>query len=80
MHFSSDDFPSIAYEGHFDLVVSECGHINADELMEKMQGVDTSALAVTHVNVEVNMPRLKEIQSTYEGKMYLPCDGDTVEI
>lgn len=80
MHFSSDDFPKIAYDGHFDLIVSECGHITADELMEKMQGVDTSAFAVTHVYVEVNMQRLKEIQNGYEGKMYLPCDGDTIEI
>lgn len=80
MHFSSDDFPKIAYEGHFDLIVSECGHITADELMEKMRGVDTAALAVTHINTEVNMPRLKEIQSTYERKMYLPCDSDTVEV
>lgn len=80
MHFSGNDFPEIAYDGHFDAVVAECGHITADELMEKMQGVDTSVLAVTHVNIDVSMEKLKAYQKEYKAKMYLPCDGDTVEI
>ena len=80
MHFSGNDFPKIAYEGHFDAVISECGHITADELMEKMQDVDTDVLAVTHVNIDASMEKLKDYQKTYKTKMYLPSDGDTVEI
>ncbi|MBQ7901352.1 MAG: ribonuclease Z [Clostridia bacterium] len=80
MHFSGDDFPKIAYEGHYDLVVAECGHVTASELMDKMRNVDTDVLAVNHINIEVNYAELKAIQSGYKCKMYLPEDNDTIEI
>ena len=79
-HFEDNDFPKIAYEGHYDLIVSECGHVSTQELMEKMQNVDTDVLAVNHINIEANYADLKAVQRDYKCKIYLPEDNDTIEI
>ena len=80
MHYEDDDFPKIAYEGHYNAVVAECGHVSPEELADKMLNVDTDALIVNHINMEPYYDKLKTMQSNYKCKMYLPCDNDTLEI
>ena len=69
MHFSGNDFPAIAYEGHYDLVVAECGHVTASELKEKMQNVDMDVLAVSHINIAANYDDLNVMQDGDKCKM-----------
>ena len=79
MHFMGDDFPKIAYEGHFDLVVTEGAHFTAAELEEKVSTIDMDVLAVTHVNMDENYEGLKAMQGRYDFQVVLPKDGDEIE-
>lgn len=80
MHLMGDDFPKIAYEGHFDLVVTEGAHVTVAELENVVRGIDMEILAVTHVNMETNYEDLKVMQERADYRMILPEDGTEIEI
>ena len=80
MHYEDDDFPKIAYEGHYNLIVAECGHVTAEELTDKLKNVDLDALAVNHINMKACYEGVKDMQRTCEFKVYIPDDNDTIEI
>ena len=80
MYHEANDFPKIVNEGHFDLVVSECGHITVENLVDSVKDADIGILAVTHVGIREHYEKLEEIKNQFAFEMIIAKDNDYIEL
>lgn len=78
MNLSKDDFPKIAFEKHFDLIVTECAHFEVDVLEKYISKLDTDKLAVTHIFPLRKYDELENIKNKYNYTFLLPKDNDEI--
>ena len=70
------DFPQVAYQQHFDLILTECAHFPVEKLAACMDRVDTDYFAVSHIFPLGKIDELNAIAPQYKFKMLIPSDGD----
>lgn len=68
------DFPKIAFESHFDLIVSELVHLPADKAAEILKNVDTKLIIFSHLG-ESNIQTLQKHNVSFKFPYVIACDG-----
>ncbi len=76
---AADDFPKAAFDGHFDVIVSECAHFGADKLTEEIRKTDTDIFAVTHVYPFDKFAQLDKLSDSFDCTLLLAEDDDEIE-
>ncbi len=76
-----DDFPKIAFEREYDLIVCELAHFGIKELTPYLDRVKTKRFAFTHAS-ESKHDSIRELASSgkYPFEILFPNDGDEIEI
>lgn len=74
------DFPSELLSEPFDMVITECAHFPAENLIEKLKLVNAKKVAVIHVFTLDKYDVLKEYAKEAPFEMLFPDDGDVVSI
>lgn len=72
----TDDFPQVAYQQHFDLILSECAHFTVEKLAACMDRGDTDCFAVSHIFPMTKIDELNALAPKYPFKLLIPSDGD----
>ena len=80
MHESLKDFPDQLLSEPLDLIVSECAHCSAENLMEKLSNVKAKRAMVVHVYPTEKYDIMKKLESTVPMEVLYPDDGDEYEI
>ena len=74
-----NDFPSIAFEKHFDLVVSELAHFDVEHMMDNHKKILCDKFIYTHVNkTSTKFPKIRELNGTLPYPVLIAKDGDIV--
>lgn len=68
------DFPKVAFETHFDLIVSELVHLAADKASEILKDVDTKLLIFSHLG-EGNVRQLQKFNVSFKFPYVIATDG-----
>ena len=68
------DFPRVAFESHFDLIVSELVHLAADKASEILKNVDTKLLIFSHLGA-ANVRALQKHRVTFKFPYVVAVDG-----
>lgn len=78
---SKDDFPKVAFEKEYDLIVCELAHFGIPELTPYLDRVKTKRFAFTHAS-ERKFGDITELAASgkYPFEILHPKDGDTLEI
>lgn len=74
-----DGFPKIAFDGHFDVVISECTHFGVQLLAENIKKTDTDIFAVTHVYPLDKFVQLEELSDELDCTLLVAEDDDEIE-
>lgn len=74
LDYDYHDFPKIAFESHFDLIVSELVHLAADKASEILKGVDTKLLIFSHLG-ESNFKQLQKYNVSFNFPYVIANDG-----
>lgn len=74
------DFPRIAFEQHFDLILTECAHFTVERLGACMDRVDADYFAVGHIFPLTKIPQIEALAPKHSFKLLIPNDGDEVEL
>lgn len=74
------DFPKVAFEQKFDLILTECAHFTVEKLEACMKRVDTKYFAVAHIFPLEKIEALKAIAPNYPFQLLIPDDGDDLEL
>ena len=72
------DFPQIACQRHFDLILTECAHFTVERLANCMDRVDADYFAVSHIFPLEKIPQIEKFAPEYAFKLLIPSDGDEV--
>lgn len=75
-----EDFPAVAMKNHYDLILTECAHFPVATLESYMARVDTEVFAVSHVFPLEKYEQMKALEGKYPFRLWLPNDGDEMEI
>ena len=77
----ANDFPKIAFEKHFDLLISELAHFDVEQMEENHKKVLCSKFVYTHVNaIEKKFPKIRALNGTLPYPVLIAEDGDIFEI
>ena len=74
LDYDYHDFPKIAFESHFDLIISELVHLAADKASEILKGVDTKLLIFSHLG-ESNFKQLQKYNVSFNFPYVIANDG-----
>lgn len=81
LHPSLEDFPLQLLSGPVDLLITECAHFSAEELIDKLKKVSAERIMPVHVFPLHRYDTLKAYAQTLPcGKMVFPNDGDSFDI
>lgn len=72
------DFPQVALESRFDLILTECAHFSVEALEAYMGRVDTRYFAVSHIWPLEKLGQLRRAGEKYPFTLLLPNDGDAL--
>ena len=76
-----DDFPKIAFEKHFDIVISELAHFDVEQMMEKYERMLCDRFIYTHVSkTEIKFPKIRALNGTLPYPVDIVNDGDVYEV
>ncbi len=80
-HLSADDFPKVAFEKEYDLIVCELAHFGIPELTPYLDRVKTKRFCITHAS-ERKFGDIAELAASgkYPFEILHPNDGDVLEI
>lgn len=78
MRLEHDDFPSVAFDRHMDIIVTECVHFEPCMLEKYMPKLDVDILAVSHLNPDY-IPTLEKMGENYDFTMLIAEDDDEIE-
>ncbi len=80
-NLSADDFPKVAFEKEYDLIVCELAHFGIPELTPYLDRVKTKRFAFTHAS-ERKFGDIAELAASgkYPFEILHPNDGDVLEI
>ena len=70
------DFPQIAGQRHFDLILTECAHFTVERLANCMDRVDADYFAVSHIFPLEKIPQIQDLAPKHNFKLLIPNDGD----
>ncbi len=73
---SLKDFPEFLYECDTDMIISECAHFTADELLSKLTKCNVKKAAVLHVMPVERYADLERLNVDLPFELLLPCDND----
>ena len=78
---AKDDFPKVAFEREYDLIVCELAHFGIPELTPYLDRVKTKRFAFTHAS-ERKFGDIEELAKSgkYPFEILHPSDGDVIEI
>ena len=78
---AKDDFPKVAFEKEYDLIVCELAHFGIPELTPYLDRVKTKRFAFTHAS-ERKFGDIEELAKSgkYPFEILHPSDGDVIEI
>ena len=78
---AKDDFPKVAFEREYDLIVCELAHFGIPELTPYLDRVKTKRFAFTHAS-ERKFGDIEELEKSgkYSFEILHPKDGDILEI
>ena len=78
---AKDDFPKVAFEKEYDLIVCELAHFGIPEVIPYLDRVKTKRFAFTHAS-ERKFEDIAELaaSSKYQFEILHPKDGDVLEI
>ncbi|MBQ7347654.1 MAG: MBL fold metallo-hydrolase [Clostridia bacterium] len=80
LHGSLKDFPEFLYATPTDMIITECAHFLAENLIEKIGMCNTDKVAVIHVMPQSKYDDLKRIVDGQRICFYFPNDGDEYTI
>lgn len=80
MHATLKDFAVDAVKGKADVLIPECAHCSAENLVEKLKMADVPKVMVVHVFPVSKYDYLKEAGKELPFEMIFPNDGDSYEI
>ncbi len=76
-----NDFPAVAFEKHFDIIISEMAHFGVEEMRENHEKVKCDKFIYTHVNrPETRIPEILALNGQYPYPVIVVEDGDTFEL
>ncbi len=75
----ANDFPKIAFDGFFDVIVTECAHFGADKLAEIIRQTDTDIFAVTHIYPLDKIDALENQADSFDCALLIAEDDDVIE-
>lgn len=76
---AADDFPKIAFDGFFDVIVTECAHFGADKLAQIIPRTDTDVFVVTHVYPSDKLAQLDNMSDSFDCALLLAENDDEIE-
>jgi ribonuclease BN (tRNA processing enzyme) len=77
LHPSLEDFPVQLLSEPVDALITECAHFSAEELVQKLLGVNARRILVVHVNPQSRYDDLRAVCSRHpQLSVYYPNDGD----
>lgn len=68
------DYPKVAFESHFDLIVSELVHLSADKAAEIIKDVDTKLIIFSHLGAG-NVRGLQKHKVSFKFPYVVAIDG-----
>jgi glyoxylase-like metal-dependent hydrolase (beta-lactamase superfamily II) len=74
------DFPQVALESRFDLILTECAHFSVAALEAYMPKVDTHYFAVSHIWPPEKFGQLEALRGKYPFELLIPNDGDELQL
>lgn len=80
MHYTLKDFPEKLLKEPVDLLVSECAHFPADQLLDKLQQTAARQIAIVHVFPSEKYDVFKAYRNTSPVPFFLPNDGDALAV
>ncbi len=75
------DFPTIAFEEHTDMIISECAHFSVDCLAKCIRDSKTNKFIVTHLYPYPDkIPEIEAIQDQFSCEVIIARDNDEFEL
>lgn len=74
------DFPEIAFEKHYDCVVTECAHAKPETLESKIAKLKTDAVVVNHIYPYRKMDYIAALDMKYGFRVMVGNDNDELDI
>ncbi len=75
-----NDFPSVSFEKHFDVLVTELAHFDIEQ-MPFLKSIQCDRLVFWHINkLDIKLPKIEALKGTLPYEILVPCDNDTYEI
>ncbi len=75
-----NDFPQVAFENHFDLIVTECAHAPKETLERILRRLDVEQVVIMHIYPQEKIDYFKKISSSFDFPIIVPDDNDELEI
>ena len=75
-----DDFPAIAFEKHFDCIVSECAHATVEGFEKNLLRFDSDKVIVTHVFPDSKFCELENLKDVKGNNVIIANDNDEINI
>ena len=74
------DFPQVAFNEKFDLIVTECAHAMPQTLEEKLSRVKTDMAVINHIWPNEKMDYLGALDGKFGYKIIIGKDNDVVNL
>lgn len=74
------DFPEVAFNEKFDLIVTECAHAKPQTLEEKLSRVKTDMTVINHIWPNEKMDYLGALDGKFGYKIIIGKDNDVVNL
>ena len=76
-----DDFPKVAFEKHFDIVIGELAHFDVEQMLENHKNILCDRFLYTHVWPTVTkFPKIRALNGTLPYPVEIVNDGDAFEL
>lgn len=80
LHHTLKDFPQFLNSTCVDMIITECAHFPADQLLERITKTKAGAVATIHVMPQEKYDDLKKLAENAQIKVIIPDDGDVFRI